>query len=408
MSATDPRDPRRTPSTSPSLDTWALLRRLQSGFIKAQTAFASTAARPMLGGLMPASLHACLVLERWEANPLAAHLQEHHPTLADERADVPDEIYKDRPEAAPTLVPLPADWTSDAPCDQTRAVLRTLAVALASAWQQARRRLAEQTLCGVVFSPATPATIAMHWNCLGFQTSPIDGHDKLFRYQDARVMQRVWPVLDDAQRSSWLGPVTEWWSLEQPWGPWASAEAFGQGDETDGTEDASGHQPEWFIASRFALARASLQAPGRLPSREAMRHLLHLAQWHAAHSASAGNRAWFRMASRQVPVGRQPDGMTMAHLLGHGAGMGLSRESDIADFIDASWRTDLHAGKASPRDWSAPQEAAVLRHTLALMHPAPGLATVATASPPEAPSFAGALHQARQAASARAQPSRNN
>lgn len=305
-------------------------------------------------------------------------------------------------------MPLPEDWASDAPCVQTQAVLRTLAVVLASAWQQARRRLVEQTLCGVVFSPATPAAIAMHWTHLGFQTSPVDGNDKLFRYQDARVMQRVWPVFDDRQRFSWLGPVTEWWSLEQPWGPWASAEVFNQGDEADGTEDASGHPPEWFIASRFALARASRQTPGVLPSRETMRHLLHRIQWHAAHSASAGNRAWFRMASQQVPVRRQPDGQTMTRLLGHGTELGLTRESDLADFVDASWRADLHAGKASLHDWSVPREAVVLRHTLALMHPAPDLAMAATASPPDGLGFASALRQAQQAASNRALPPRNN
>ncbi|WP_295979501.1 DUF4123 domain-containing protein [uncultured Variovorax sp.] len=401
MSATDTHGPRHTPS--PAI--WSLLRRLQSGFIKAQAA--STSAHQMTGG-MSASLHACLVLERWGANPLADHLQEHHPAMADERADVPDEIYKDRPEAAPTLVPLPADWASNAPCDQTQAVLLTLAVALASARQQSHRRLAEQTLCGVVFSPASPAAIAMHWTRLGFQTSPMDGNDKLFRFQDARVMQRVWPVLDDAQRSSWLGPVTEWWALEQPWGPWASVGVFDQGDEADGTGDAPAHQPEWFIASRFAMARALRKAPGTLPSREAMRHLLHLPQWHAAHSASAGNRSWFRMASQQVPVHRQPDGQTMTRLLGQGAEMGLSRDSDIADFIDASWRTGLHAGMDSLHDWSAPQEAAVLQQALALMYPAPDLAKAATALPPPTLSFASALRQARQAAAGRKLPSRNN
>ena len=214
-------------------------------------------------------------------------------------------------------------------------------------------------------------------------------------------MQRVWPVLDDAQRLQWLGPVTEWWSLAQPWGPWSSAEVFDTNEDEGGkaegrVENTAGRPPEWFIASRFAQALALQQPSQATQSREAMRHLLHLSQWHAAHSAPAANRAWFDMASRQVPVQRQPDDQTMTHLLGHAAEMGLIRESDFADFVDASWRVDAHDGRAL-RDWSVPEEAAVLRHALALMRQAP-----------DAFGFAAALYQAQQMAAGRMPLSRKH
>lgn len=371
----------RAPSSAHP-DALLLLRSLQKGFARA------LALAPPVHASVGRPLSAFLVLERWRDNPLAEHLQEHHPLLSDERVDVPDDIYKGRPEAAPTLVPMPEDWAADAPRDDTLAVLNTLALALDAARLQSRRRLVDQMLCAVVFSAATPARIALHWTHLGFQTSPEDGKNKLFRYQDGRVMQRVWPLLDDAQRRQWLGPVTAWWSLSQPWGPWAGAEAFAT------TEVAAGgavEATEWFIAARSALSQAS----GRDPSDAAMHRLLRLDQWHAAHSATTGNRLWLNMASRQIPVQHQPDGETMTRLLRQGIELGLTRESDLGEFVDASWPAHRPGDPVVLRDWSAPRDAALLRQALASMH-ATDVRTGKTGDVPS-PGFAGSLYAAAQA-----------
>ncbi|RRH92487.1 DUF4123 domain-containing protein [Variovorax beijingensis] len=373
-------------------DASLLLRSLQKGFSRARTQ------APLAHASVARPLSAFMVLERWRDNPLAEHLQEHHPLLADERVDVPDEIYRGRPEAAPTLVPLPADWAVDAPGASTQAVLHTMALALAAARLQSERRLVEQMLCAIVFSPATPASIAMHWARLGFQTSPADGKDKLFRYQDTRVMQRVWPLLDDEQRLQWLGPVTEWWALSQPWRPWPYAEAFATGGEVPAGsgEDA----PEWFIATRPVLSQAA--APE--PRHETMRHLLRLDQWHAAHGATTGTRLWLSMASRRIPVQRQPDGETMTRLLRQGVELGLSQESDLSEFVDASWRAHHYDDRLIVRDWSAPRDAAVLRQTLALMYPTRDHTNQPANSRVASPGFASALHEAEQAFSISTNP----
>lgn len=362
-----------------------LLRRLQKGFARAQTL------APPVDASVARPLSAFLVLERWRDNPLAEHLQEHHPELADERVDVPDEIYRGRPEAAPTLVPLPQDWAVDAPGVGTQAVLCTMALALVAARLQSECRLVDQMLCAVVFSPATSASIATHWTRLGFQTSPDDGKDKLFRYQDARVMQRVWPLLDDEQRLQWLGPVTGWWALSQPWRPWPYAEAFATGGEVPAGSDAD--SSEWFIATRPVLPQAA--APE--PRHETMRHLLRLDQWHAAHSATTGTRLWLSMASRRIPVQRQPDGETMTRLLRQGTELGLTQESDLSEFVDESWRAHHYDDRLIVRDWSAPREAAVLRQALALMHLTRDHTRQPTHNRPASPGFASALHEAEQA-----------
>jgi len=248
-------------------------------------------------------------------------------------------------------------------------------------------------LCAVVFSPATPASIAMHWTHLGFQTSPVDGRDKLFRYQDARVMQRVWPLLDAAQRVQWLGPVTGWWALSQPWGPWSYAEALATGGEAPaGSGEDS---PEWFIATRTDVSQAVAQTPGHAT----MSRLLRLDQWHAAHSVSTGTRLWLSMASRRIPVQRQPDGETMTRLLRFGAELGLIQESDLSEFVDASWQAHHYDERLIVRDWSAPRDAAMLRQALALMHPTPAGSNQPANSRVASPGFASALYEAEQALS---------
>lgn len=373
-------------------DASLLLTSLRKGFARAR-ALASPAQTPVAR-----PLSAFLVLERWRDNPLSEHLQEHHPRFADERVDVPDEIYRGCPEAAPTLVPLPEDWAADAPSPGTQAVLHTMALALAAAQVQSARRLVDQMLCAVVFSTATPASIALHWTRLGFQISPADGKDRLFRYQDARVMQRVWPLLDDAQRSQWLGPVAGWWALSQPWRPWPYADALATGGEVPA---GSGEDPpEWFIASWPDLSSAA----AREPRRETMHHLLRLDQWHAAHSATTGARLWMSMASRQTPVQRQPDGEAMTRLLRQGAELGLTQESDLSEFVDASWQAHHDDDPPIVRDWSAPREAAVLRHALALMHPARDHTSQPANGRLASPGFASALHDAEQALSSSTNP----
>ncbi|WP_354357394.1 DUF4123 domain-containing protein [Variovorax boronicumulans] len=363
-------------------DAVLLLRSLQKGFVRA------LALAPPVHASVGRPLSAFLVLERWRDNPLAEHLQEHHPLLADERVDVPDDIYKGRPEAAPTLVPMPEHWAADAPGDDTLALLNTMALALDAARLQSRRRLVDQMLCAVVFSAATPARIALHWKHLGFQISPEDGKDKLFRYQDARVMQRVWPLLDEAQRRRWLGPVTAWWSLSQPWGPWAGAEAFAT---TEAAAGGAAEATEWFVADRPALPHVSTPDS----SDEALHRLLRLDQWRAAHTATTGNRLWLSMASRKISTRHQPDGETMTRLLRQGAELGLTQESDLCEFVDASWPAHRPGDPVVQRDWSAPRDAALLQQALASMHATGARTGEAGGDPPAG--FASSLYAAAQA-----------
>jgi hypothetical protein len=328
----------------------ALVRQLSAAFNTAAHVLAAAGGHP---------LRACLALEHWHANALTAAIEQRYPAMAEQRVAVPDRHFKHREDDAPCLVPLPEDWTRPSTDPAVVGLIANdLTEWLTQAWLHAEQRQMRQPLCGVLFSEASPVAIADHWAGLGDQTSPADGSARLFRYQDARVMQRAWPLLSDAQRQAWLGPVRQWWALEQPWGPWSFADLVQQ-DVT-----ATSREPEWFRAFvRPDNAEAlSSSAAGRLG--------FELAQWHAAHSAPAGHRVWARLAGNDVPPDRQPDGAAMSRMLALGQSLGLN-DDNLEDFVAVTWRAHASAGISRDGFWQSAREADLLARILGALRQQP-------------------------------------
>ncbi|TYZ39889.1 hypothetical protein C2U35_24835, partial [Ralstonia solanacearum] len=163
-------------------------------------------------------LRAYLLLDIWDGNSLAEALSETWPEAAAAREAVPDDFYAGREDEAPCVVPLPDEVLPDGGTDtlaQVRAQ-ETLARWLEDASRQASQRLVRQHFCAILFSPDSAAWVARYLASLGFQYPPESSTARLFRYQDPRVMQRVWPALSATQQGMWLGAVEGWWSLTQP------------------------------------------------------------------------------------------------------------------------------------------------------------------------------------------------
>lgn len=305
-------------------------------------------------------LHAYLLLDAWEGNPLAAELSERWPEAVTGRESVPDNFYAGREDEAPCLVPFPVDLLLDADSDslaQARAQ-EALARWLEDANKQAGQRLARQYLCAVLFSPESAVRVAQHLALLGLQYVPGSHTARLFRYQDPRVMQRVWPTLSAEQQNAWLGQTQAWWSLTQPWGPIA---------DLSGTEDCAAPAPIWFKAQRHVVSDISAVAPP-------LNRLMNADQWQAAHSSPIGNRVWARFAQRGIPAQTQPDAASMTRLLNKGQELGLV-DSNLQDFIWCSWRPMLQGAQdgivGRPIDWDAPQWRDVLARVLQTLRDEP-------------------------------------
>jgi hypothetical protein len=330
-------------SPSPDPRCTALVRQLRSAFNAAAHLLTVAGGRP---------LQAYLALENWHANALTAAIDERHPAMAEERTPAPDRHFKHREEDAPCLLPLPQGWAAASTDSALMHLLaHDLPEWLKQAWSQAEQRQMRQPLCGVLFSESVAVNIANHWADLGDQLSPEDGGARLFRYQDPRVMQRAWPLLSDAQRQQWLGPVRQWWALEQPWRPWSSAELMQQ------DPIATSREPEWFQASvRPGDAKAPRAAlNGRLT--------FDLAQWHAAHSAPAGHRVWASLAGDDVPINQQPDGAAMSLMLAQGQHFGLSGYN-LEDFVAVTWRMHASADSSPEVLWQSARATALLDQIL--------------------------------------------
>lgn len=333
-----------SPDTSPADPRCAaLVRHLRAAFNPAAQLLAAAGGRP---------LRAYLLLEHWQANALTAAIEERYPAMAEERVAVPDRHFEHREDDAPCLVPLLQGWAAPSTDPAVvRLIAEDLPAWLTQAWLHAEQRQRRQPLCGVLFSESNAVAIASHLADLGDQLSPADGSARLFRYQDPRVMQRAWPVLSDAQRQQWLGPVRRWWTLEQPWRPWSLADLVQQ------DVIATSREPEWFQAFvRPDDAEA-------LPSSAVSRLSFDLVQWHAAHSAPAGHRAWARLAGNDVPVDRQPDGAAMSRMLALGQKLGLN-DDNLEDFVEVSWRAHLPQGANREISWQSAGEADLLAQIL--------------------------------------------
>jgi hypothetical protein len=328
----------------------ALARQLRSAFNASAQVQAAAGGRP---------LRAYVALENWHANALTAAIEERYPDMAVERVAVPDRHFEHREDDAPCLLHLPQGW-ADSCVDPALAALvgNDLPEWLAQAWLQAEQRQIRQPLCGILFSDSIAVAIAAHWADLGDQLSPVDSSERLFRYQDPRVMQRAWPVLSAVQRQQWLGPVRRWWAIEQPWRPWPLT------DLTQQDVLPTAREPEWFQAS------ANPDGTGALPLTSAVGRLrFDLAQWQAAHSTPSGHRIWARFAGEDVPADRQPDGAAMSRLLAQGQRLGLS-DDNLEDFVDITWRAADPGGNREAF-WQSSRGAELLARILEMLRGQP-------------------------------------
>ena len=307
-------------------------------------------------------LRAYLLLDRWDDSAVAEELAKVWPEAADARAAVPDAFYAGREGEAPCVVPLPEVALPDGDTStlaQARAQ-EILAEWLQAASRQAHKRLAPQDLCAVLCSTDSAGWVAQHLAKLGFQYPPGSASARVFRYQDPRVMQRVWPALGAAQQSMWLGPIQTWWSLIQPWGPWAPEDLMESGERTS-------PPPAWFKAEQPTVP---VEKTGALM----LNRLLNAEQWHAAHASPSGHRSWAALASARTPVTQQPDGEVMSAAIARGQRLGLD-DQDLDAFIELSWLLpgEEHADHAGARSWDDAPNRQALEQALHQMRNQQGL-----------------------------------
>ena len=246
----------------------------------------------------PLPQRAYLLFNRWEGNPLAEQLDEEFAGWARDRFTVPDRYFEGREERAPVVLELPEEFVLPQPesARRLRPLRRWLTRCLMYADHQRHDRLGVQDFCGVVVSPANAQALARHWVGLGDQRPPHGGDSVLFRYQDPRVMQRVWPALSPVQQARWLGPVTQWWALRQPWGPFASQV----------------EPPQWFQAKAPVL-------PQGTSSGGSASDLFTGEQWFLANVSPDANALWRSHADNGVPAQAQPGPHDMVLMLASGS-----------------------------------------------------------------------------------------
>lgn len=292
---------------------------------------------PAPGGLTePVRQRAYLLFNRWKDNPLAQELEAQFSEWARDRVSVPDSYFEHREDSAPFLLELPDELVIPTPGFRTRDLRAWLTHCLAFAAQQVSERLTKQDFCGVVISSASEQTIARYWVGLGHQQVPCSEQSVLFRYQDPRVMQRVWPTLSPLQQSRWLGPVSQWWSLAQPWG------AFNDPP-----------QPAQWFHTKAPLLPHDVQGGG------SPRHLFDPEQWFLSGISPLANLIWRSFADHNIPRAAQPDPDSLLQMLADAVRMKL-KHADLEDYV---WITWMHAPKEGlPRtiDWRLPHLAPTL------------------------------------------------
>lgn len=267
------------------------------------------------------------LFERWRDNNLASIFLDAYPKQAAMRVAVPDELYEDEPDDAPCIVAVDREIL---PADAGNTMRDYLAYEwlgrfLQQAWLAVQHRRSLQGFCGILFTSVEAEVLARHLRQVGYQYAP-DGQARLLRYQDPRVIQRVWPVLNEEQRQVWMGPVFSWLSLNMPWGP----------------GDHSG-EPTWFTA------RPSLPTCLNNPFQNISRSkLLNSSQWLAAHSVPAANTLWQRYEEQGIPSSQQPTGSQMDRMLNAASSLGIS-VTQLERFLSCVWHPCLmpQAGKSS-------------------------------------------------------------
>jgi len=295
----------------------------------------------------PTPQRAYLLFNRWDENPLAQALEQQFPKWVRDRFAVPDRQFESRAEHAPFLLELPEELVLSPADPQGRALREWLTHCLKFTAQQVGERTTKQDFCGVVISPASAQTIVRHWVALGDQRPPYEDESVLLRYQDPRVMQRVWVALSSVQQTRWLGPVTHWWSLVQPWGP----------------INASPEPIEWFHARTPLLPHGTV-ADG------SPRDLFDEAQWFLLSISPQANLLWRSYADHNVPIHAQPDADNLMQMLVDAAQMKLEG-LNLEDYVWITWMHAPKEGLARARDWSQPHLAPTLNWIAAQLQDQP-------------------------------------
>lgn len=313
-------------------------------------------------------LYISFLLDCWAGNPLAEQLQAEFPDAAKQRCAIPDSFYQGRADDAPCLVPVPqALWPVASADNLTQSLTQDwLAHWLYAAWGAAQKRLVRQYFCGVLVSGQSASHVAKHLARLGCQYPPaVEGQAastaRLFRYQDPRVMQSVWPALTAGQQRRWLGSIQAWWSLQQMWGPWAFPDSESNTEEQAQACWVHMAQPE----EKPASATRASELLGRLFNPE---------QWALAQIWPAAQQSWSHYRRRQTPVHLQPDGACMHRLLRQGLQAGLDFQ-ELPEFVWSSWHITesplLETASATVVDWQDMHNAALLRQALHAYRQAP-------------------------------------
>ncbi|RQO53779.1 hypothetical protein DBV14_13430 [Variovorax sp. KBW07] len=305
----------------------ALIQGWSASTVPASTDSSEVASRTSREPVLP---RAYLLFNRCEENPLVQGLADQFSKWMRDRVIVPDGYFEHREEHAPVLLELPEELIAPTPGFKTGVLRAWLARCLEFAAQQANERVTKQDFCGVVISPASPQAIVRHWVNLGDQRPPREEDSVLFRYQDPRVMQRVWPALSSSQQARWLGPVTHWWSVMQPWGPFSDPAAPAQ----------------WFHA-KAPVPPHGIQA-GSSPC-----NLFNEAQWFLSGVSPDANSIWRSYADNNIPVEVQPDPDSLLQMLADAARMGL-QELNLEDYVWITWKYMPKEGAARAMDWKQP------------------------------------------------------
>lgn len=317
-------------------------------------------------------LYVCLLLDCWAGNPLAERLEAEFPEAAIQRCAIPHPAYQGRTDDAPCLVPLPQALWPVASTDTLSQSLNQdwLARWLYEAWESVEQRLVRQYFCGVLASRQSASHVAQHLARLGYQYPPAVGGQAesaahLFRAQDPRVMQSVWPALTAGQQRRWLGPIQTWWSLQQIWGPWA----FPDSESSTGAQTQTPAQACW-----VRMAQPKEEPVPATPVSEFMERLFNPEQWALAQIWPAAQQSWSHYRRRQIPVHLQPDGACMHRLLRQGLQAGLTLQ-ELPEFVWSSWHIteplSPEAASAGAVDWQNMHNAALLQQALHAYRQAP-------------------------------------
>lgn len=269
---------------------------------------------------------AYVLLDGKEANPL---------TGTDARLrPVPDIYFSGEPWLAPQLLPL------NLPDD-----VFLLQDALAAAALSASQRMQVQPVAAVVIAGPDVSMLLMHLAGLGLQYDPVNAEEpaRLFRYQDPRVMQRVWPRLSEPQRRAWLGPVLRWYAIEQPTGSLPAD------------------------AVELVVWQAG-PAPRDDAAHPRLHHLFDERQWRLAHGAPAENAFWLYAAADREALATArvlPDLATLRQWLAEAGRHGLHAD-DQTGWALCRWATSFD-------EWTSPSGQARMHRALGLQQEHAGL-----------------------------------